>query len=97
MDEKKCIPKGACYGCLQRGAARALQIQRQMIQPSIGLGVRSPMEELEGGPEELKGKNNNISHPEAPELPGTKPSTKEHTRFQPKESQRNALSGISGR
>ena len=31
MDAKKCIWKGACYGCLLRGPARALHIQRQML------------------------------------------------------------------
>ena len=31
MVDKKCMLKGACYGCLQRGSARALQIQRQML------------------------------------------------------------------
>ena len=44
----------------------------------------SPMEELEKGLKELKGfathrKNNNINQPEPPELPGTKPPTKEYT------------------
>jgi hypothetical protein len=41
------------------------------------------MEELEKGLKELKGfathrKNNNINQPDHPELPGTKPSTKEN-------------------
>ena len=31
MDVKKCILKGACYGCLLRGPARDSQIQRQML------------------------------------------------------------------
>ena len=44
--------------------------------------VKSPMEELEKGLKELKSlqphrKNNNINQPDSPELPGTKPSTKE--------------------
>ena len=55
LSHKKCIPKGACHGCLPRGTARALQIQRQMLAATIGLGLGSPMEELEGGLEELKG------------------------------------------
>ena len=31
IDDKKCIPKGACHGCLQRGLDRDLHIQRQML------------------------------------------------------------------
>ena len=31
MDNKKCIPKEACYDCLWRGPVRALHIQRQML------------------------------------------------------------------
>ena len=57
----------------------------------------SPIEELEDDLEELKRKNNGVSHPDAPGLPGTKPSTKGYTWFQPKMWQRNALSDISGR
>jgi hypothetical protein len=42
------------------------------------------MEKLEKGLKELKGfathrKNSNISQPDLPELPGTKPPTKEYT------------------
>ena len=42
------------------------------------------MEELEEGLNELKGfaihrKSNNINHPDTPELPGSKPPTKEYT------------------
>ena len=53
-------------------------------QPAIELSIGSPMGELEKGPKELKGfeghrRNNNMSHPVLPELPGIKPSTKEHT------------------
>ena len=62
----------------------------------------SPMEELEGSPEDLKGflphgKNNDFGHPDAPRLSETEPSTKGHTWFQPKMFQRKALLGISGR
>ena len=42
-------------------------------------------------------KNDDAGHPDAPGLPGTKPSTKGYTWFQPKEWQRNALLDISGR
>ena len=40
LDEKH-VPKGACHGCLQRGPARALQIQRQKLATNYwtGLGV----------------------------------------------------------
>jgi hypothetical protein len=42
------------------------------------------MQELEKGLSELKGfathrRNNDINQPDAPELPGTKPSTKQYT------------------
>jgi hypothetical protein len=37
------------------------------------------MEELEKGLKELKRKKNNISHPDPPELSGTKLPTKEYT------------------
>ena len=40
------------------------------------------MEELEKGPKELKGfnrRNNNMNQPVPPELPGTKPPTREYT------------------
>ena len=43
------------------------------------------------------GKNNDFGHPDTPRLPGTEPSTKGYTWFQPKMWQRNALLGISGR
>ena len=57
-------------------------------QPSIGLSTGFPMDELEKGLKELKGfadhrKNNNINQPDLPELPGTKPPTKEHTWMDP--------------
>ena len=44
----------------------------------------SPIEELEKGLKEQKGfatyrKNNNINQQDSPELPGTKPPTKEYT------------------
>jgi hypothetical protein len=44
----------------------------------------SPVEVLEKGLKELKWfathwKNNNINQPDPPELPGTKPPTKEYT------------------
>ena len=54
--------------------------------PTIGLSMESPMEELKKGLKELKGlklqphrKNNNINQPDPPELPRTKPPTKEYT------------------
>jgi hypothetical protein len=48
----------------------------------MGLNTRSLMEELEKGLKELKGfvthrKKNNINQPDLPEIPGTKPTTKE--------------------
>ena len=53
-------------------------------QSSIELITGSPMVELEKGLQALKGlatlrKNNNINQPDPPELPGTKPPTKEYT------------------
>jgi hypothetical protein len=44
------------------------------------------MKELEKGPKELKGfaahrRNNNMNQSVTPELPGTKPPTKEYTRM----------------
>ena len=51
----------------------------------LGGGVPDPWEERQ------------CRQPEAPGLPETKPSIKGYTWFQPKEWQRNALSGISGR
>ena len=50
---KSALPKGTCYGCLQRGSARALQIQRQMLT-AIGLSMGFPMDKLKGRLEELK-------------------------------------------
>ena len=54
-------------------------------QSTIELSMESPIEELEKGLKELKGfathrKNNNINQPDTyPDLPGTKPPTKEYT------------------
>ena len=42
---------------------------------------------------QLHGKNDDVGQPDAPGLPGAKPSTKGYTWFQPKEQQRNVLSG----
>ena len=61
------------------------------------------MEDLEGGPEELKGfiapweeqRLQTPRHPKTP--PGTEPSTKGYTWFHPKMWQRKALLGISRR
>ena len=41
-----CIPKGACHGCLWRGPARALHIQRQMLEANHWTGCGVP----NGGP-----------------------------------------------
>ena len=54
------------------------------MQLIIGLSMGSLMEELEKGLKNLKGfathKKNNINQPDhPPELPGTKPPTKEYT------------------
>ena len=51
-------------------------------QTFFGLSTESPMEELEKGLKKLRGlqphrRNNNMNQPVAPELPGTKPPTKE--------------------
>ena len=62
-----------------------------MLSPvvgSVGLSTRFPIEELEKGLKELVGfathmKNNSINQPDPPELPGTKPPTKEHTQRDP--------------
>jgi hypothetical protein len=53
-------------------------------QATIGLSTGYPIEELEKGPKELKGlqphrRNNNVNQPVPPELPRTKPPTKEYT------------------
>ena len=42
MDDKKCLPKGACYDFLLRGPARALQIQRQMLAANYWTEYRVP-------------------------------------------------------
>jgi hypothetical protein len=42
-------------------------------------------------------KNNNVNQPDPPELPRTKPPTKEYTWLQLHMRQRMALSGINGR
>ena len=47
--DKKCIPKGTCHGCLQRGPARALQIQRQMLAANHWTGSGVPNGGAEGG------------------------------------------------
>ena len=54
---------------------------------AIGLSMGSLTEDLEKGLKELKGlqsqrKNNSINQPDSPELPGTKPSSKEYTWIQ---------------
>ena len=56
VDAKKCMLKGAWYGCLLRGPARALQIQRRMLAANhwneCGVpnrGVREGIEGVEGG------------------------------------------------
>ena len=54
------------------------------LQPSIGLSTGSPMEELEKGPQSWRGlqphrRNINMNQSVCPELPGTKPPTKEYT------------------
>ena len=53
-------------------------------QPTNRLSIGSAMEQLEKGPKELRGlqshrRNNNMYEPVPPELPGTKPATKEYT------------------
>ena len=53
------------------------------MQPTFGMSMASPMEELEKGLKELKmfvthRKNNNIKHSDLPELLGTKAPTKEY-------------------
>jgi hypothetical protein len=54
------------------------------LQPTIGLSTGSPVEELEQELKEPKGfkthrKNNNMNQSVPPELPGTKPPTKDYT------------------
>jgi hypothetical protein len=56
----------------------------EISKPITGLSMGFPMEELEKEPKGRKGfathrKNNNINQPDPPELPGTKPPTKEYT------------------
>ena len=55
IDDKKYMLKGACNGYLHRVPARTLYIGRQMVAATIGLSLGSPMEDLEGGLEALKG------------------------------------------
>ena len=43
------------HGCLQRGPARVLQIQKQKLATKLGLSLGSPMVDLEGCLEGLKG------------------------------------------
>jgi hypothetical protein len=52
VDAKKCMLKGAWYGCLLRGPARTLQIQRRMLAANNwtehGVPTRDVREETEG-------------------------------------------------
>ena len=48
MDDKKCIPKGTCHGCLWRGPARALHIKRQMLATNHWIGHGIPDGEVGG-------------------------------------------------
>ena len=84
VDAYKCLLTGAWYRCHLGGSASAWQIQRGHTQPAIELSGESPMEELEKDPRSWRGlqhhrRNNNMNHPVPPELPGTKPPTKEYT------------------
>ena len=54
MDVKKCILKGACYGCLSEGPCQILTDTEADANNQL-LGMGSPVEELKDGPEELKG------------------------------------------
>ena len=53
------------------------------LQPTVGLSNGSQMEELEKGLKEVKGfatlSERQYQQPDSPELPGTKPPTKEYT------------------
>ena len=70
-------------------------------QPTNRLKIVSPMEQLEKGPKELKRfaalqENNNMDQPVPPELPGTKPPTKEYTWRDPRFQKMN-ISDINER
>jgi hypothetical protein len=51
---KRCMLKGAWYGCLLKGPAEPYKYKGGCSQPTIGLRVESPIEELEKGLKELK-------------------------------------------
>ena len=109
VDAKKCMLKGAWYGCLLRGFARALQIQRRMLAANYWTERGVPNRGVSEGTEGIEGVCNPIGRTTIPtnktplppppsELPGTKPSTKEYsTQLQLGMLQRMALSGISER
>ena len=85
FDAKKCLLTGAWYGCVLRGSARALPIQRRMLAASHWNEHRGPNRGVRGRTERSRTglqphrKNNNINQPETPELLGTKLPTKDHT------------------
>jgi hypothetical protein len=100
---KKCMPKGAWYVCLLRGIDRALQIQRWMFEANHWTECRVPNREVREKTEGVEGVCNPIgrttisTNQTHPELPGTKPSTKEYTWLQLHMWQRVALTCIKGR
>jgi hypothetical protein len=90
MGAKKHMLKEARYGCLLRGPARALQLQRWMLSANYwterGVPNRGVREMTEGvkrvcSPIGRKTISTNQDHT-PPELSGSKPSTKEYTWLQ---------------
>jgi hypothetical protein len=83
---KKCLLKGAWYGFLLRGPARALQIQSWMLAANyctqcgvLNGGVREWSEEAEGVFNPLGRTTISTNQTPPPELSWTKPPTKEYT------------------
>ena len=87
VDDKKYMLKGAWYNCLVRGSDRVCQIQRQLhtanhwTEHGISNGGVRERAERSWRCLQLHRKNNNINQPDPwpPELPETKPPTKEYT------------------
>jgi len=85
VDAKKCLLRGARYGCLLRFSARALLIQMRMVAAIHCTEQRDPKGEVRKKTEGSEGVCNPIGRktvstnhtPSA--LPGTKPPTSEYT------------------
>ena len=105
MDKIKLLTE-ACYSCLQRGSTVPDKYRDGSSQPTIRLNTGSPMKELKKGPKNLMDqqphrRNNNMSQPVPPEIPGIKLTTKDYTwwdsRLQLNVQQRMAQLVFNGR